>query len=164
MGTTLATLSPPAGARHKRKRIGRGPGSGNGRTAGHGEKGQKARSGGGIRVGFEGGQMPLQRRLPKRGFKNRFRVEYTPVNLGQLAAVFGAGEQVDANALKSKGMIPRKALRFKVLATGDLPHALNIIAQGASKSAAEKVTAAGGTLEIVAPVVRRAANRTQEGK
>jgi large subunit ribosomal protein L15 len=108
--------------------------------------------------------MPLQRRLPKRGFKNRFRIEYTPVNLSQLATVFGAGEQVDATALKSKGMMPRKSLRFKVLGTGELPHALTILAQGASKSAAEKVAAAGGSLEIVAPVVRKAADRQQEGK
>ena len=149
MGTTLATLSPPAGARRPRKRKGRGPGSGNGTTAGKGQKGQKSRSGNGIRPGFEGGQMPLQRRLPKRGFKNPFRVAYHAVNLDRLTAVFEAGTTVTVEAMRERGLAPRSAKRIKVLGQGDLGHALTIEAHKFSASALEKIQKAGGTATVV---------------
>ena len=149
MGTTLSNLSPPPGAKHKRKRLGRGPGSGQGTTAGKGQKGQKCRSGGGVRPYFEGGQMPLQRRLPKRGFKNPFRVEYDPVNVGRLAEAFGAGDTVDLDLLIARGLVPRKCKRFKVLGSGEIGVALTIRGHGFSKVAKDKILAAGGTVEVV---------------
>src|SRR5512134_3515472 len=116
MGTKLHELKGNAGSNRKRKRIGRGMGSGHGQTAGKGVKGQKARTGHhGARVGFEGGQMPMQRRLPKRGFKNPFRQEVFAVNVGAIARRFPEGT-VDVEAMKSAGMVPRKAPRVKVLA------------------------------------------------
>lgn len=154
MGTTLSDLQPPAGATRNRQRVGRGHGS-RGITSGRGQKGQRARSGGPKKPGFEGGQMPLQRRLPKRGFKNLARVAYAPVNVSQLAKAFGAGDVVEASALKEKGLIPRNAGRCKLLAVGDLPHALTIRVQACSAAAREKVVAAGGTVEIVPPVPLR---------
>jgi large subunit ribosomal protein L15 len=154
MGTTLSDLKPPAGAKHKRKRVGRGPGSGSGTTASRGQKGQSSRSGGGMGPWFEGGQMPLQRRLPKRGFVNNFRVEYYPVNVGQLALAFSAGEVVDVAALIAKGLVPRKATHIKVLGSGQLAHSLTVKVQGFSKSGKEKVEAAGGTAVVIDPVKR----------
>ena len=149
MGTTLSTLSPPPGAKHRKKRLGRGPGSGKGTTAGKGTKGQESRSGPDIRPGFEGGQMPLQRRLPKRGFVSPFRVANEPVNLRDLATAFAAGEQVGPEELIAKGLAPRKAKRIKILANGELPHALNVKAHAFSASAIEKIKAAGGTAEVI---------------
>ena len=149
MGTTLSNLSPPRGARKKPKRKGRGPGTGNGTTAGKGYKGQKCRAGANIRPGFEGGQMPLQRRLPKRGFKNPFRVEYAPVNVSQLAKIFATGEEIDPAAMKAKGAISRTAKRVKVLGNGEIASALTIKAHAFSKSAQEKIQAAGGTIEVL---------------
>ena len=143
MGTTLSTLAPPPGAKHRKKRKGRGPGSGNGTTAGKGTKGQEARSGPDIRPGFEGGQMPLQRRLPKRGFHNPFRVEYAPVNVSSLANSFAAGETVGPEEIKAKGLVPNRTKHIKVLANGEITHALTVRAHGFSKSAAEKIQAAG---------------------
>ncbi len=160
MGTTLSNLSPPPGAKHKRKRLGRGPGSGQGTTAGKGQKGQKARSGGGVRPYFEGGQMPLQRRLPKRGFKNPFRVEYDPINVGRLAEAFAAGDTVDLSALLDKGMVPRKCKRFKILGGGELSMALTIKAHGFSKVAKDKILAAGGTAEVV-EVAKKASKKSE---
>lgn len=157
MGTTLSDLKPPAGAKHKRKRVGRGPGSGNGTTAGRGQKGQGARSGGSMGPWFEGGQMPLQRRLPKRGFVNIFRTEFFPVNVGELALAFGAGQTVDVTVLVAKGMVPRKATHVKILGNGQIAHGLTIQAQGFSKSAKEKIEAAGGTAVVVEPVRHRRA-------
>jgi large subunit ribosomal protein L15 len=149
MGTTLSTLAPPSGSRRKPKRKGRGPGSGNGTTAGKGYKGQKCRAGAHIRPGFEGGQMPLQRRLPKRGFKNPFRVEYDPINVSQLAKIFAAGEVVDPEVMKAKGAISRTAKRVKVLGNGEIASGLTIKAHAFSKSALEKIQAAGGTAEVL---------------
>ncbi len=149
MGTTLSTLSPPPGAKHRKKRIGRGDGSGRGTTAGKGTKGQESRSGPDIRPGFEGGQMPLQRRLPKRGFVSPFRVPNTPVNIRDLAEAFGAGEKVGLEELTAKGLVPRKAKRVKILGNGELTHALNVVAHAFSASAAEKIKAAGGSVEII---------------
>jgi large subunit ribosomal protein L15 len=160
MGTTLDKLTPPKGATHAKKRLGRGTSSGHGSTAGKGVKGQGARSGVKKIMGwFEGGQMPLQRRLPKRGFKNIFRVEFSPVNLGELAKRFGPGESVDPAALKERGLIPRKSARVKVLGEGVLPHALKIKAHAFSKTALEKIASAGGTTEVI-PTKRRTGEAT----
>jgi len=157
MGTTLSTLKPPAGARRKRKRVGRGPGCGQGKTSGRGHKGQKARSGGSIARGFEGGQMPLQRRLPKRGFRNIFRTQVDQVNLDALERVFDAGE-VDPAQMRARGVVPRKAAVIKVLGRGELSKAFIVKAHRFSKTAREKIEAAGGTVHVlaekVAPVAR----------
>lgn len=151
MGTTLHTLAPNPGATRNRKRIGRGPGSGYGKTAGKGQKGQKARTGHhGARVGFEGGQMPMQRRLPKRGFKNPFRVEAHPVNLGVLAARFSDGAVVDVGTLRQIGIVPKKADIIKILGEGELDKKLTIRAHRFSKSALAKLEAAGGVAEVIA--------------
>jgi large subunit ribosomal protein L15 len=143
----LSSLSPPPGSRKKPRRIGRGEGSGWGKTSGRGHKGQKARSGGGVSPGFEGGQMPLQRRLPKRGFTNIFKKTYALVNLGSLKA-FEAGSTIDARALAAAGLIRREGLPVKLLAKGSLEKPLTIKVAAASAKAAELVKAAGGTLEI----------------
>ena len=150
MGTSLHTLAPNPGATKKRKRVGRGPGSGTGKTAGRGQKGQKARSGShGARVGFEGGQMPMQRRLPKRGFTNPFRVEAFPVNVGTLSERFESGV-VDLEALRSAGLVPKRARVIKILGTGELSKALTVRAHRFSKSAVAKLEKAGGTAEVIA--------------
>ena len=142
----LNTLKPALGSTKNRKRIGRGPGSGHGKTSTKGHKGQKARSGGSIKAGFEGGQMPLQRRLPKRGFTPFDRIEYSVVNLKQLE-VFEAGSTVDATALASKGLIKNTSNAVKILGNGDLSKALKITATKFSQSARDKIVASGGTFE-----------------
>lgn len=142
----LNTLKPALGSTKNRKRIGRGPGSGHGKTATKGHKGQKARSGGSIKAGFEGGQMPLQRRLPKRGFTPIDRIEYSVVNLKQLD-VFEAGSVVDAAALVTKGLIKNSCNAVKILGNGDLSKALKVTATKFSQSARDKITASGGTFE-----------------
>ena len=143
----LHNLSPLPGSKKKNKRIGRGEGSGWGKTAGRGHKGQKARSGGGVGPGFEGGQMPLQRRLPKRGFTNIFKKTYALVNLGALKA-FVAGSVIDAQALVAAGLIRKETLPVKLLAKGTIDRPLTIKVQAASEKATEIVKAAGGTVEI----------------
>jgi large subunit ribosomal protein L15 len=142
----LNSLRPAPGAAKNRKRIGRGTGSGHGKTATKGHKGQKARSGGSIKAGFEGGQMPLQRRLPKRGFNPLERNEYLVVNLQQLD-IFDAGACVDRAALDAKGLLKKSNLPIKVLATGEITKALTVKADKFSKSAREKIQAAGGSIE-----------------
>jgi len=142
----LNTLKPALGSTKNRKRIGRGPGSGHGKTSTKGHKGQKARSGGSIKAGFEGGQMPLQRRLPKRGFTPLDRIEYSVVNLNQLE-VFDAGATVDAAALVSKGLIKNTSNAVKILGNGDLSKALKVTATKFSQSARDKIVASGGTFE-----------------
>jgi large subunit ribosomal protein L15 len=142
----LNNLKPALGSTKNRKRIGRGPGSGHGKTATKGHKGQKARSGGSIKAGFEGGQMPLQRRLPKRGFTPLSRIEYSVVNLKQLE-IFDAGAIVDATALVSKGLIKCASNAVKVLGNGDLSKSLKVTATKFSQSARDKIVAAGGTFE-----------------
>jgi large subunit ribosomal protein L15 len=142
----LNTLKPALGSTKNRKRIGRGPGSGHGKTSTKGHKGQKARSGGSIKAGFEGGQMPLQRRLPKRGFTPFDRIEYSVVNLKQLE-VFEAGSSVDAAALVSKGLIKNLSNAVKILGNGDLSKALKVTATKFSQSARDKIVASGGTFE-----------------
>lgn len=157
MGTKLSDLRPNAGATRAKKRVGRGMGSGNGQTAGRGVKGQKARTGhhGAIR-GFEGGQMPMQRRLPKRGFKNPFRREAFAINVGALSARFEAGV-VDVDAMKSAGMVPRTARLVKVLGEGEVDKKLTVRAHAFSESAKAKLEKAGGVAEVVKPTPARAA-------
>ena len=145
----LSQLSPPSGSRKNRKRIGRGPGSGMGKTSGRGHKGQKARSGGkgNVKNWSEGGQMPLQRRLPKRGFTNIFREEYQEVNLTSLSKC-PTGE-VTSDTLKQLGIIKSTRLPIKILGMGKLETALHVKAAAFSKSAVEKIKAAGGKAEVV---------------
>ena len=142
----LNSLRPALGSTKNRKRIGRGIGSGHGKTATKGHKGQKARSGGSIKPGFEGGQMPLQRRLPKRGFRPLDRNEYVLINLQQLD-VFEAGSCVDREAMNAKGLLKKSNLPVKVLANGDITKALTVKADKFSKSAIDKIQAAGGKIE-----------------
>lgn len=143
----LNELSPPKGARKAVKRVGRGPGSGHGKTAGRGSKGQKSRSGGNIRPGYEGGQMPLQRRLPKRGFTNIFRKELAVINIRDLQR-FEKGSVVDKPALMGAGLLGRNSLGVKLLGQGSIEYALMLKVDQCSKSAREKVEAAGGTVEL----------------
>lgn len=142
----LNSLRPALGSTKKNKRIGRGIGSGHGKTATKGHKGQKARSGGSVKPGFEGGQMPLQRRLPKRGFRPLERNEYVVINLQQLD-VFDAGACVDRDAMDAKGVLKKSALPVKVLGNGEITKSLRIKADKFSKSAIEKIQAAGGSVE-----------------
>lgn len=145
----LNNLKPALGSKKNRKRIGRGAGSGHGKTAAKGHKGQKARSGGSIKAGFEGGQMPLQRRLPKRGFTPLDRIEYSIVNLNQLD-IFEAGTVVNGEAMATKGLIKSPCAAVKVLGNGDIIKALNISAAKFSQAAKEKIITAGGTVvEVV---------------
>ena len=140
-------LSPAAGSTHVGKRKGRGAGTGNGKTAGRGHKGQKARSGGGIRVGFEGGQMPLARRVPKRGFNNIFAKPLEIVNLSALNA-FDSGAVVTAEALLEKGILSKCTYGYKVLGNGKITKKLTVQASAFSKSAQEAIEAAGGKAEV----------------
>ena len=146
----LSDLRPAPGAVKSRKRVGRGPGSGHGKTSTRGNKGQKARSGGGVRPGFEGGQMPLYRRLPKRGFlPYGGKTEYAIVNLKSLAA-FGADAVVDPDALVKAGLIKNAERgRVKVLADGDVAHALTVRAHAVSGPAKTKIEAKGGRVEVL---------------
>jgi large subunit ribosomal protein L15 len=141
-------LSPLEGSKKNRKRVGRGVGSGHGRTSCRGHKGQKARSGGTIVPGFEGGQMPLQRRLPKRGFINVFRKEIAVVNLKDLDR-FEASAVVDLEALKSAGLVREAEGGVKVLGKGDLAHPLTLKVDKVSRTAKEKIEAAGGKVELL---------------
>ncbi|HUF48916.1 MAG TPA: 50S ribosomal protein L15 [Vicinamibacterales bacterium] len=145
----LHRLKPPKGAKHAKKRVGRGPGSGHGKTASRGHKGAQSRSGYHHKRGFEGGQMPLHRRVPKRGFRNPFRVEYAVVNLDTLAEVFEAGSSVTPDVLHERGLVPGGSTPVKVLGRGELPKALTVRAHRFSASAAQKIAAAGGTVERI---------------
>jgi large subunit ribosomal protein L15 len=144
----LNELSPRSGARHRRKRVGRGPGSGKGKTCGTGVKGQGTRSGKKIKPWFEGGQMPLYQRVPKKGFQNRFRTVNEIVNLGDLA-VFAEGATVDAKALAARGLIRGAGAPVKVLAEGEAPKGIKLVVNKISGAARTKVEAAGGSVEIV---------------
>jgi len=144
----LSNLKPPKGATRNRKRVGRGPGSGLGKTAGRGSKGAQSRSGYHKKRGFEGGQMPLHRRLPKRGFHNPFRVEYAVVNLDDLAARFTAGTVVTPETLRAERLVTTKQ-PIKVLARGEIAVALTVKAHKFSGKAAEKIAAAGGSIETL---------------
>ncbi len=145
----LHELSPAAGSTKERKRIGRGPASGQGKTAGKGHKGQKARAGRGMRPGFEGGQMPLQRRLPKRGFNNIFRTEMAIVNVAALEAAYAAGDTVTVESLIEKGLVKKAPYGVKVLGYGDITKALTVQANAISESAKQKIEAAGGKTEVI---------------
>ena len=145
----LRELSPAVGSTKERKRIGRGAGSGQGKTAGKGHKGQKARAGRGIRPGFEGGQMPLQRRLPKRGFNNIFRKEIAIVNVADIDAAFDNGAVVTIEALIEKGLVKKELDGVKVLGHGEISKSLTVQVNAYSASAKEKIEAAGGKAEEV---------------
>lgn len=145
----LHELSPAAGSTKERKRIGRGAGSGQGKTAGKGHKGQKARAGRGMRAGFEGGQMPLQRRLPKRGFNNIFRKEIVAVNVADLEARFENGAVVDVESLMQVGLVKNSFDGIKILGNGELTKKLTVKADAFSESAKQKIEAAGGNAEVI---------------
>jgi large subunit ribosomal protein L15 len=145
----LNNLRPPRGMKHAKKRVGRGQGSGHGKTATRGSKGAKSRSGFKFKRGFEGGQMPLHRRVPKRGFHNPFRVEYEVVNLDQLGAKFDAGVVVTPELLHEKGLVAGGGRPVKILARGEIGKKLTVRAHKFSGKAAEKIAAAGGTAEAL---------------
>ncbi|MEF3303347.1 50S ribosomal protein L15 [Paenibacillus sp. GYB003] len=144
----LHELSPAPGSKKTRNRVGRGIGSGNGKTSGKGHKGQNARSGGGVRLGFEGGQNPLYRRLPKRGFNNPFRTEYAIVNLSELNQ-FAAGTEVTPELLLQSGVVKNPKDGIKILGNGELTVGLTVKANKFSESAVEKIQAAGGKTEVI---------------
>ena len=144
----LHELAPAPGSRKTRTRVGRGIGSGLGKTSGRGHKGQNSRSGGGVRTGFEGGQMPLYRRLPKRGFYNKFGKEYAEVNVSTLNC-FEEGTVVDPVALIESGILKNVRDGVRILGNGQLDKSLTVIANGFTKSAADKITAAGGKVEVI---------------
>jgi large subunit ribosomal protein L15 len=146
MSVTLSNLRPPKGSRHRKVRVGRGIGSKLGKTSGAGNKGQKSRKGFSRRPSFEGGQMPLHRRIPKRGFHNPFGREYSVLNVEMLNA-FAAGETVTPEALASRGIVRKSGRPVKILGDGNLQHALTVHAHAFSKSAEEKITRAGGKVE-----------------
>jgi len=150
MSITLHNLHPNPGSTKAKKRLGRGRGSGTGKTSGKGVKGQKARPGHhGARFAFEGGQMPMPRRIPKRGFKNPNRVEAYPINVATLESVFDAGATVDIDALRAKGLVPKLAECVKILGEGELKKKLSIKAHRVSETAKQKIEAAGGTIELL---------------
>lgn len=149
----LHDLKPRPGAKHRRKRIGQGESSGRGKTAGRGGKGQTARSGSSIRIGFEGGQMPLIRRIPKRGFNNyEFATRYNAVNVGELNQ-FEDGARVDETALRAVGLANGRSHGIKILSRGDLTKRLTLVVSGVSAAAKAKVEAKGGTVELIAKKV-----------
>ena len=145
----LHELAPAPGSVKEGFRKGRGPGSGNGKTAGKGHKGQNARSGGGVRIGFEGGQLPLYRKLPKRGFKNRFATEYAIVNVETLNKYFNDGDTVNLEALMAAGIIKKSLDGLKVLGNGEITKKLTVEASIFSATAKEKIEAVGGKTEVV---------------
>lgn len=144
----LSELKPPEGSRKKKKRVGRGIGSGHGGTSCKGSKGQNARSGGKVKPGFEGGQMPLTRRLPKRGFFNKFRKDIVVVNLEQLKK-FPEGSVVDADSLLEKGIIKKRGDGIKILGKGSIEYPLSVRVNGISRQAREKIETSGGTIEVI---------------
>jgi large subunit ribosomal protein L15 len=151
MAIGLNNLRPAAGSTHKKKRVGRGPGSGLGKTAGRGNKGQKSRSGYSGKVGFEGGQMPLQRRLPKRGFTNIFKKQWIEVTLATLEERFEVGDEITPETMHSRGVIAKGKRDIVVLGTGELTKALTVSAHRFTKGARQKIEAAGGTVNVITP-------------
>ena len=149
MATNLSNLKPAKGSKFTKKRVGRGPGSGSGKTAARGYKGAKSRSGFKFKRGFEGGQMPLHRRVPKRGFNNIFRVEYAVVNLDSISERFEAGAVVDPDTLRASGLVSDRTALIKVLARGEVTKAFTVQAHKFSGKAAEKIAAAGGTTSVL---------------
>ncbi len=151
MAIGLNNLKPAAGSAHKKKRVGRGPGSGLGKTAGRGNKGQKSRSGYSMKIGFEGGQMPLQRRLPKRGFTNIFKKQWIEVTLSTLEQSFEAGDTITPETMHERGVIAKGKRDIVVLGTGDITKALTVSAHRFTKGARQKIEAAGGTANVITP-------------
>ena len=149
MPISLNDLHPAKGSTHKKKRVGRGPGSGLGKTAGRGEKGQKSRSGYSSKIGFEGGQMPLHRRLPKRGFTNIFKKEWIEVNLASLDQHFQANEEITPELLHERGLIKKARRDVVVLGTGEVSKALKVSAHRFTKSARAKIEQAGGAATVI---------------
>lgn len=149
MALSLNNLSPAKGSTHKKKRVGRGPGSGLGKTAGRGHKGQKSRSGYSRKIGFEGGQMPLQRRLPKRGFTNIFKKKWLEVTLAKIEENFNAGEEVTPEVLHERGLIKKAKHDLVILGNGELTKVLKVSAHRFTKSAKEKIENAGGTATLI---------------
>lgn len=161
MAIGLNNLKAPAGATHRKKRVGRGPGSGRGKTSARGNKGQKSRSGYSGKRGFEGGQMPLHRRLPKRGFTNIFKRVWAEVNLADLEALFEAGATITPESLIEQGLVRQSRIKSVViLGEGDLNKSLNISAHRFSAKAKEKIEAAGGTALVIGPAI---ASQTVQG-
>ena len=146
MAISLNSLRPAKGSTHKKKRVGRGPGSGLGKTAGRGEKGQKSRSGYSRKIGFEGGQMPLHRRLPKRGFTNIFKKQWVEVSLAALDRHFAANDEINPDVLHTRGLIKKAKHDVVVLGTGEISKALKVSAHRFTKSAKEKIEKAGGAV------------------
>ena len=146
MAISLNSLRPAKGSTHKKKRVGRGPGSGWGKTAARGEKGQKSRSGYSRKIGFEGGQMPLHRRLPKRGFTNIFKKKWLEVSLAALESHFAANDEINPEVLHTRGLIKKAKHDVVVLGTGELSKALKVSAHRFTKSAREKIEKAGGAV------------------
>jgi large subunit ribosomal protein L15 len=163
MAIGLNNLHPSEGSTHKKKRLGRGPGSGLGKTAGRGNKGQKSRSGYSGKVGFEGGQMPLHRRLPKRGFTNIFKKEWIEVSLSAIDKHFEAGDEVTPQLLHDRGLIKKAKHDVVVLGTGELSKALRISAHRFTKSAREKIEKAGGAATLIERVAQAADAGEQPG-
>lgn len=153
MALSLNNLSPSPGSTHKKKRVGRGPGSGLGKTAGKGHKGQKSRSGYSRKIGFEGGQMPLQRRLPKRGFTNIFKKKWIEISLAKLEENFGANDEITPEILHERGLIKKAKHDLVILGNGDITKALKIRAHRFTKSAKEKIENAGGSITEISKAV-----------
>jgi len=149
MALALNNLRPADGSTHKKKRVGRGPGSGLGKTAGRGHKGQKSRSGYSRKIGFEGGQMPLQRRLPKRGFTNIFKKKWLEVSLEKLEESFNAGDEITPEILHERGLIKKAKHDLVILGNGEISKALKISAHRFTKAAIEKIENAGGTATAI---------------
>jgi large subunit ribosomal protein L15 len=146
MALALNNLKPAEGSTHKKKRVGRGPGSGLGKTAGRGHKGQKSRSGYSSKIGFEGGQMPLQRRLPKRGFTNIFKKKWLEISLAKLEDNFEAGDEITPEILHERGLIKKAKHDLVILGSGDMSKALKISAHRFTKTAKDKIEKAGGSI------------------
>jgi large subunit ribosomal protein L15 len=149
MTLSLNNLHPAKGSTHKKKRLGRGPGTGLGKTAGRGNKGQKSRSGYSSKTGFEGGQMPLHRRLPKRGFTNIFKKQWIEVSLGALESSFAADDEITPEVLHERGIIKKAKHDIVVLGNGDVTKALKVSAHRFTKSAREKIEKAGGSASVI---------------
>jgi large subunit ribosomal protein L15 len=162
MAIGLNNLRPPDGSTHKKKRRGRGPGSGNGKTAGRGHKGQKSRSGYSRRAGFEGGQMPLQRRLPKRGFTNIFKKRWIEVRLSTLEANFNAGDEITPDLLRERGLIKKAKHDLVILGSGEVTKKLKVSAHRFTDAAKTKIEAAGGTADLIE--IRAAEEATKKPK
>lgn len=157
MALSLNNLKPAKGSTHKKKRVGRGPGSGLGKTAGRGHKGQKSRSGYSSRPGFEGGQMPLQRRLPKRGFTNIFKKQWIEISLAKIDANFNAGDEITPEVLHERGLIKKAKHDLVILGNGEVSKALKIFAHRFTNTAKDKIEKAGGSATQIVKVAEAAA-------